>query len=71
MNITVGNNLRPTLGRSTAGYGRYASDCVDRSRVIHKCHRTMQQWMSFMTDNVAKVQHIFAHNGLPWGAIAP
>jgi len=37
--VTAGSNVPSTLGR-------YASDCVDCRRAIHKCRSATHQWRS-------------------------
>jgi len=53
---------------------RYVADYVDRRRLIHNCRSTTRQWIShfsqMMMQKWSKMQHIFAHNWLPWGATA-
>jgi len=54
--ITAQSNVPSTLGW-------YASDCVD----LDMLYTDAAVDLGFITDNVAKMQKIFAYNGLSWG----
>jgi len=43
--ITAKSNVPSTFGRSTRGYGMYASNCIDYQRAIHKCRPVTHQWI--------------------------